>query len=54
MLYLIANDSDYSLLLQGVGFAMNPPRFLKPGDSVHVEIENIGILKNPVTAAAAL
>jgi len=33
----------------GVGFAMKPePKFLKPGDVVEVEIENIGILRNKV------
>jgi len=32
----------------GVGFAKNPPVFLKEGDIVEIEIEGIGILKNPV------
>jgi 2-keto-4-pentenoate hydratase/2-oxohepta-3-ene-1,7-dioic acid hydratase in catechol pathway len=32
----------------GVGMAQKPPRWLKPGDSVSVEIEKIGILTNPV------
>ncbi|WP_447971035.1 fumarylacetoacetate hydrolase family protein [Nitrospira sp. M1] len=32
----------------GVGFARNPPVFLKPGDHVTVEIEKIGTLSNPV------
>jgi len=32
----------------GVGFARKPPVFLKPGDVVEVEIENIGILRNRV------
>ena len=32
----------------GVGFTRNPPVFLKPGDVVEVEIENIGVLRNPV------
>jgi 2-keto-4-pentenoate hydratase/2-oxohepta-3-ene-1,7-dioic acid hydratase in catechol pathway len=32
----------------GVGFARKPPVFLKPGDVVEVEIEGIGILRNPV------
>jgi len=35
---------------QGVGFARTPPVWLKPGDRVVVEIENIGRLENPVTA----
>jgi 2-keto-4-pentenoate hydratase/2-oxohepta-3-ene-1,7-dioic acid hydratase in catechol pathway len=33
---------------EGVGGARNPQVFLKPGDIVEVEIENIGILRNPV------
>jgi 2-keto-4-pentenoate hydratase/2-oxohepta-3-ene-1,7-dioic acid hydratase in catechol pathway len=32
----------------GVGFAMKPPRFLKSGDVVRIEIEDIGILENTV------
>jgi acylpyruvate hydrolase len=32
----------------GVGFARNPPRFLRPGDVVEVEIEGIGTLVNSV------
>ena len=35
---------------QGVGFARTPPVWLKPGDTVAVEIEHIGRLENPVTA----
>jgi 2-keto-4-pentenoate hydratase/2-oxohepta-3-ene-1,7-dioic acid hydratase in catechol pathway len=34
----------------GVGVARKPPVFLKPGDVVEVEIEKIGILRNPVVA----
>ena len=32
----------------GVGMARNPARFLKAGDEVSIEIENIGVLTNPV------
>lgn len=32
----------------GVGFTREPPRFLRPGDEVTVEIEGIGSLTNPV------
>lgn len=32
----------------GVGFARQPPVFLQPGNVVEVEIERIGILRNPV------
>lgn len=34
----------------GVGYTRRPPVFLKPGDSVEVEIEKIGVLRNPVRA----
>jgi len=37
----------------GVGVAMNPPRFLAPGDVVRIEIAGIGYLENPVIAARA-
>lgn len=33
----------------GVGMARTPPRFLCHGDTVEIEIEGIGTLKNPVT-----
>lgn len=33
----------------GVGFARNPPVFLKSGDVVEVEVEGLGILSNPVS-----
>ncbi len=32
----------------GVGFARTPPRFLRDGDEVTIEIEGIGALTNPV------
>ena len=32
----------------GVGFARNPPVFLKPGDTIEVEVEGLGVLSNPV------
>lgn len=34
----------------GVGAAYRPPRFLQPGDTISIEIENIGTLTNPVVA----
>jgi 2-keto-4-pentenoate hydratase/2-oxohepta-3-ene-1,7-dioic acid hydratase in catechol pathway len=34
----------------GVGIARKPPILLKPGDVAEVEIEGIGVLKNPVVA----
>ena len=35
---------------EGVGMAATPPRWLRPGDGVSVEIEGIGTLTNPVIA----
>ena len=32
----------------GVGWSRKPPRFMKPGDVCEVEIEAIGVLRNPV------
>lgn len=32
----------------GVGMAADPPRWLRSGDTVEVEIEAIGVLRNPV------
>ena len=34
----------------GVGMARTPPVWLKPGDTVTIEIEGIGQLTNPVEA----
>lgn len=36
----------------GVGLSFKPPRFLKPGDTFEIEIEKIGVLRNPVIAEA--
>jgi 2-keto-4-pentenoate hydratase/2-oxohepta-3-ene-1,7-dioic acid hydratase in catechol pathway len=36
----------------GVGLSFKPPRFLKPGDVFEIEIERIGVLRNPVIAEA--
>lgn len=36
----------------GVGLARKPPLWMKPGDVVEVEIEQIGVLRNPVIAEA--
>jgi len=36
----------------GVGYARNPPVFMKPGDRIEVEIEGIGTLTNTVARRA--
>jgi 2-keto-4-pentenoate hydratase/2-oxohepta-3-ene-1,7-dioic acid hydratase in catechol pathway len=35
----------------GVGHAKNPPRYLREGDRVRIEIESLGAIENPVTLA---
>ena len=34
----------------GVGFTRTPPRWLRPGETVRIEIDAIGVLENPVVA----
>lgn len=38
---------------EGVGFARTPPEFLRSGDLMEMEIEGIGVLRNPVGQAPA-
>jgi 2-keto-4-pentenoate hydratase/2-oxohepta-3-ene-1,7-dioic acid hydratase in catechol pathway len=38
----------------GVGSARQPPLVVAPDDLVEVEIEDVGLLANPVVAPAAL
>ena len=33
---------------EGVGFARNPPEFMKPVDLLETEIQGIGVLRNPI------
>ena len=34
----------------GVGFKRNPPVFMKPGDTIEIEIDKIGTLTNGIAA----
>lgn len=36
----------------GVGFALDPPRYLEPGDVVEVSIAGLGMLRSPIAASA--
>jgi 2-keto-4-pentenoate hydratase/2-oxohepta-3-ene-1,7-dioic acid hydratase in catechol pathway len=45
---LQAGDLIFTGTPPGVGFARKPPVFLKAGDVVEVEIERLGVLRNPV------
>ncbi|HEX5502826.1 MAG TPA: fumarylacetoacetate hydrolase family protein [Thermomicrobiales bacterium] len=38
---------------EGVGFARKPPEFLKPGDVMELEIDKIGVLRNPIVGRGA-
>lgn len=61
-LYLVAELSRDTTLLpgtliltgtpSGVGMARTPPRYLRPGDIVEVEIEGLGTLRNTVRASS--
>lgn len=35
---------------EGVGFALDPPRFLAPGDRVRIEVESLGSIEHEVIA----
>ena len=37
----------------GVDASFSPPRYLQPGDTVRIEIENIGHIENRVIAEPA-
>jgi acylpyruvate hydrolase len=37
----------------GIGAARIPPRWLRPGDVVRIEIDGVGVLENPVVAEAS-
>ena len=37
----------------GVGFARKPPRFMRPGDTLEVEVTGVGLLRNTVVAESA-
>ena len=43
-------DVIYTGTPAGVGFAMKPPKFLKAGDVMRVEIDNIGAIENRIEA----
>jgi 2-keto-4-pentenoate hydratase/2-oxohepta-3-ene-1,7-dioic acid hydratase in catechol pathway len=34
----------------GVGHARKPPVWMKPGDTIEIEVEKVGILSNPIEA----
>lgn len=48
---LLPGDVIATGTMAGVGAAMTPPQSLRPGDSVEVEIESIGVLRTPIVGA---
>jgi 2-keto-4-pentenoate hydratase/2-oxohepta-3-ene-1,7-dioic acid hydratase in catechol pathway len=49
-LTLVAGDVLVMGTPAGIGLARKPPLFMKDGDVVEVEIEGLGILRNPIVA----
>lgn len=47
---LLPGDVIFTGTPPGVGAARKPPIFMKPGDVAEVEIEKLGVLRNPVVA----
>jgi 2-keto-4-pentenoate hydratase/2-oxohepta-3-ene-1,7-dioic acid hydratase in catechol pathway len=45
---LLPGDLIYTGTPPGVGIARKPPVWLKPGDTVEVEIDGLGVLRNRV------
>lgn len=39
---------------EGVGHARKPPVWMRPGDTVEVEVEGIGVCRNPIVAEESL
>ena len=37
----------------GVGYARTPPWLLQPGDVVEVEVERLGVVRNPIVGNEA-
>ncbi|CAN5211396.1 fumarylacetoacetate hydrolase family protein [soil metagenome] len=38
----------------GIGLALKPPRFMGPGDVVEIEVEGVGVLRNPIVTREEL
>lgn len=45
---LVPGDVIITGTPSGVGFSRKPPRFMKAGDICEVEIEGVGLLRNPI------
>jgi 2-keto-4-pentenoate hydratase/2-oxohepta-3-ene-1,7-dioic acid hydratase in catechol pathway len=49
---LLPGDLIVSGTPSGVGMARTPKLYMKPGDVCEIEIENIGVLRNPIGASS--
>lgn len=47
---LVPGDVIFTGTPPGVGAARKPPIFMQPGDVAEVEIEKVGVLRNPIVA----
>ncbi len=47
---LVPGDVIVTGTTGGVGAYRTPPLWMKPGDTVEVEVSGIGVLRNPVAA----
>lgn len=50
---LVPGDVIFTGTPAGVGFPRKPPILLQPGDVAEVEIEKLGVLRNPVVAESS-
>ena len=48
LMQLAPGDVIYTGTPSGVGFARKPPVWMKNGDTCEIDIERIGVLKNPI------
>ncbi|WP_062993215.1 fumarylacetoacetate hydrolase family protein [Nocardia anaemiae] len=51
LLPLLPGDLLFTGTPAGIGSAMNPPRFLEPGQTLISRIDGVGELRNPIVAA---
>ena len=50
--FLEAGDVIVTGTTGGVGAYRTPPLWMKPGDTVEVEVTGVGVLRNPIAAEA--
>ncbi|MCV7174728.1 fumarylacetoacetate hydrolase family protein, partial [Mycolicibacterium sphagni] len=53
ILPLLPGDLIFTGTPSGIGFALNPPRYLRDGERLSTYVEGIGTMRNRMTAAKA-